>query len=124
MMEHHCPLTRNTWNWELPKFMMKRLRPTETKASQVFGLSVHVTHRRTGYPLPPVITDALRHIETVCVDQVRAIDKQSESKSLQVQYIIIIIDCLELMIYYILYLAESSFSIQILRHFIYLIINV
>lgn len=51
--------------------MAKRLRPAENKASGlVFGLSVHVTHRRTGYPLPLVITDALEYLEKQCMDQV------------------------------------------------------
>uniref|UniRef100_A0A2P2I3D8 Rho GTPase-activating protein 7-like n=1 Tax=Hirondellea gigas TaxID=1518452 RepID=A0A2P2I3D8_9CRUS len=71
LMEHHCPTSRSTWNWELPKFMFKKLRAAEQKSSdQVFGIGVHVTHKKTGYPLPPVITDALSHLEIGCIDQV------------------------------------------------------
>ncbi|KAF2364109.1 START domain [Trinorchestia longiramus] len=74
LMEHHCP-SRPTWNWELPKFMTKRFRPSENKtnintSSQVFGVALQVTQRKTGFPLPPVITDALRYLDQSCSDQV------------------------------------------------------
>ncbi|KAA0196274.1 hypothetical protein HAZT_HAZT000815 [Hyalella azteca] len=70
LMEHHCP-SRPSWNWELPKFMLKRLRPSDAKTSPaVFGVSLHVTQRKTGYPLPPVIMEALSYLHKSCSDQV------------------------------------------------------
>lgn len=56
----------------VPKFM-KRMKVPDYKEKSVFGIPVIVHVQRCGFPLPLCLQQALCHLRSHCLDQVRAL---------------------------------------------------
>lgn len=54
----------------VPKFM-KRMKVPDYKEKSVFGVPLIVHVQRCGFPLPLCLQQALSHLRTHCLDQVR-----------------------------------------------------
>lgn len=63
----------------VPKFM-KRMKVPDYKEKSVFGVPLIVHVQRCGFPLPLCLQQALSHLRTHCLDQVRINKTLSFSK--------------------------------------------
>lgn len=54
----------------VPKFM-KRMKVPDYKEKSVFGVPLIIHVQRCGFPLPLCLQQALSHLRTHCLDQVR-----------------------------------------------------
>ncbi len=56
----------------VPKFM-KRMKVPDYKEKSVFGVPLIIHVQRCGFPLPLCLQQALSHLRTHCLDQVREV---------------------------------------------------
>lgn len=56
----------------VPKFM-KRMKVPDYKEKSVFGVPLIIHVQRCGFPLPLCLQQALCHLRTHCLDQVRGV---------------------------------------------------
>lgn len=62
----------------VPKFM-KRMKVPDYKEKSVFGVPLIIHVQRCGFPLPLCLQQALSHLRTHCLDQVREENLMHES---------------------------------------------
>ncbi|NWY53132.1 RHG07 protein, partial [Chionis minor] len=69
LMDRYSPASKQGWNWTLPKFI-KKIKPSDYKDKNVFGVPLLLNVQRTSHPLPNGILQALDYLRSHFLDQV------------------------------------------------------
>ncbi|OXB61262.1 hypothetical protein ASZ78_004747, partial [Callipepla squamata] len=68
IMDRYSPCSKQGWNWTLPKF--KKIKASDYKDRNVFGVPLLLNVQRTSHPLPNGILQALDYLRSHFLDQV------------------------------------------------------
>ncbi|XP_027635517.1 rho GTPase-activating protein 7-like isoform X1 [Falco biarmicus] len=69
LMDRYSPSSRQGWNWTVPKFI-KKIKASDYKDKNVFGVPLLLNVQRTSHPLPNGILQALDYLRNHFLDQV------------------------------------------------------
>ncbi|NXF30881.1 RHG07 protein, partial [Nyctibius bracteatus] len=69
LMDRYSPSSKQGWNWTIPKFI-KKLKASDYKDKNVFGVPLLLNVQRTSHPLPNGILQALDYLRSHFLDQV------------------------------------------------------
>ncbi|XP_068815361.1 rho GTPase-activating protein 7-like isoform X3 [Struthio camelus] len=69
LMDRYSPSSRQSWNWTIPKFI-KKIKASDYKDKNVFGVPLLLNVQRTNHPLPKGILQALDYLRSHFLDQV------------------------------------------------------
>ncbi|NWR70820.1 RHG07 protein, partial [Centropus unirufus] len=69
LMDRYSPSSKQGWNWTVPKFI-KKIKPSDYKDKNVFGVPLLLNVQRTSHPLPNGILQALDYLRSHFLDQV------------------------------------------------------
>ncbi|XP_010082268.1 PREDICTED: rho GTPase-activating protein 7-like, partial [Pterocles gutturalis] len=69
LMDRYSPSSRQGWNWTIPKFI-KKVKASDYKDKNVFGVPLLLNVQRTSHPLPNSILQALDYLRSHFLDQV------------------------------------------------------
>ncbi|XP_064376911.1 rho GTPase-activating protein 7-like isoform X2 [Dromaius novaehollandiae] len=69
LMDRYSPSSKQGWNWTIPKFI-KKIKASDYKDKNVFGVPLLLNVRRTNHPLPKGILQALDYLRSHSLDQV------------------------------------------------------
>ncbi|XP_021266280.1 rho GTPase-activating protein 7-like isoform X2 [Numida meleagris] len=68
VMDRYSPSSKQGWNWTIPKF--KKIKASDYKDKNVFGVPLLLNVQRTSHPLPNGILQALDYLRSHFLDQV------------------------------------------------------
>ncbi|NXS54559.1 RHG07 protein, partial [Brachypteracias leptosomus] len=68
-MDRYSPACKQGWNWTVPKFI-KKIKASDYKDKNVFGVPLLLNVQRTSHPLPVGILQALDYLRSHFLDQV------------------------------------------------------
>ncbi|NXJ06780.1 RHG07 protein, partial [Odontophorus gujanensis] len=68
VMDRYSPCSKQGWNWTIPKF--KKIKASDYKDKNVFGVPLLLNVQRTSHPLPNGILQALDYLRSHFLDQV------------------------------------------------------
>ncbi|NWH77135.1 RHG07 protein, partial [Piaya cayana] len=69
VMDRYSPSSKQGWNWTVPKFI-KKVKASDYKDKNVFGVPLLLNVQRTSHPLPNGILQALDYLRSHFLDQV------------------------------------------------------
>uniref|UniRef100_A0A663MUI6 Rho-GAP domain-containing protein n=1 Tax=Athene cunicularia TaxID=194338 RepID=A0A663MUI6_ATHCN len=69
LMDRYSPSSKQGWNWTIPKFI-KKIKASDYKDKNVFGVPLLLNVQRTSHPLPNGILQALDYLRSHFLDQV------------------------------------------------------
>ncbi|NXG93980.1 RHG07 protein, partial [Stercorarius parasiticus] len=69
LMDRYSPCSKQGWNWTIPKFI-KKIKASDYKDKNVFGVPLLLNVQRTSHPLPNGILQALDYLRSHFLDQV------------------------------------------------------
>ncbi|NWT38318.1 RHG07 protein, partial [Chroicocephalus maculipennis] len=69
LMDRYSPSSKQGWNWTIPKFI-KKVKASDYKDKNVFGVPLLLNVQRTSHPLPNGILQALDYLRSHFLDQV------------------------------------------------------
>ncbi|XP_074739324.1 rho GTPase-activating protein 7-like isoform X1 [Strix uralensis] len=69
LMDKYSPSSKQGWNWTIPKFI-KKIKASDYKDKNVFGVPLLLNVQRTSHPLPNGILQALDYLRSHFLDQV------------------------------------------------------
>ncbi|NXY46468.1 RHG07 protein, partial [Ceuthmochares aereus] len=69
LMDRYSPSSKQGWNWTVPKFI-KKVKASDYKDKNVFGVPLLLNVQRTSRPLPNGILQALDYLRSHFLDQV------------------------------------------------------
>ncbi|NWH63523.1 RHG07 protein, partial [Geococcyx californianus] len=69
LMDRYSPSSKPGWNWTIPKFI-KKVKASDYKDKNVFGVPLLLNVQRTSHPLPNSILQALDYLRNHFLDQV------------------------------------------------------
>ncbi|NWX43056.1 RHG07 protein, partial [Steatornis caripensis] len=69
LMDRYSPSSKQGWNWTIPKFI-KKIKASDYKDKNVFGVPLLLNVQRTSHPLPNSILQALDYLRSHFLDQV------------------------------------------------------
>ncbi|XP_068014570.1 rho GTPase-activating protein 7-like isoform X2 [Melanerpes formicivorus] len=69
LMDRYSPSSKHGWNWTIPKFI-KKVKASDYKDKNVFGVPLLLNVQRTSHPLPNGILQALDYLRSHFLDQV------------------------------------------------------
>ncbi|XP_053935424.1 rho GTPase-activating protein 7-like isoform X3 [Cuculus canorus] len=69
LMDRYSPSSKQGWNWTVPKFI-KKVKASDYKDKNVFGVPLLLNVQRTSHPLPNGILQALDYLRSHFLDQV------------------------------------------------------
>ncbi|NXG42395.1 RHG07 protein, partial [Psilopogon haemacephalus] len=69
LMDRYSPASKHGWNWTIPKFI-KKVKASDYKDKNVFGVPLLLNVQRTSHPLPNSILQALDYLRSHFLDQV------------------------------------------------------
>ncbi|NXF89475.1 RHG07 protein, partial [Eubucco bourcierii] len=69
LMDRYSPSSKHGWNWTIPKFI-KKVKASDYKDKNVFGVPLLLNVQRTSHPLPNSILQALDYLRSHFLDQV------------------------------------------------------
>ncbi|NXI53199.1 RHG07 protein, partial [Chloroceryle aenea] len=69
LMDRYSPSSKQGWNWTIPKFI-KKVKASDYKDKNVFGVPLLLNVQRTSHPLPIGILQALDYLRSHFLDQV------------------------------------------------------
>ncbi|XP_054244933.1 rho GTPase-activating protein 7-like [Indicator indicator] len=69
LMDRYSPSSKHGWNWTVPKFI-KKVKASDYKDKNVFGVPLLLNVQRTSHPLPNGILQALDYLRSHFLDQV------------------------------------------------------
>ncbi|NXC49484.1 RHG07 protein, partial [Penelope pileata] len=69
VMDKYFPASKQGWNWTIPKFV-KKIKASDYKDKNVFGVPLLLNVQRTNQPLPNGILQALDYLRNHFLDQV------------------------------------------------------
>ncbi|NXV11350.1 RHG07 protein, partial [Cepphus grylle] len=69
LMDRYSPSSKQGWNWTIPKFI-KKIKASDYKDKNVFGVPLLLNVQRTSHPLPNGILQALEYLRSHFLDQV------------------------------------------------------
>ncbi|NXJ76185.1 RHG07 protein, partial [Trogon melanurus] len=69
LMDRYSPSSKQGWNWTIPKFI-KKIKASDYKDKNVFGVPLLLNVQRTSQPLPNGILQALDYLRSHFLDQV------------------------------------------------------
>ncbi|XP_032861668.1 rho GTPase-activating protein 7-like isoform X2 [Tyto alba] len=69
LMDRYSPSSKQGWNWTIPKFI-KKIKASDYKDKNVFGVPLLLNVERTSHPLPNGILQALDYLRSHFLDQV------------------------------------------------------
>ncbi|XP_009877017.1 PREDICTED: rho GTPase-activating protein 7-like, partial [Apaloderma vittatum] len=69
LMDRYSPGSKQGWNWTIPKFI-KKIKASDYKDKNVFGVPLLLNVQRTSQPLPNGILQALDYLRSHFLDQV------------------------------------------------------
>ncbi|NXK21981.1 RHG07 protein, partial [Arenaria interpres] len=69
LMDRYSPSSKQGWNWTIPKFI-KKIKASDYKDKNVFGVPLLLNVQRTSHPLPNGILQALDYLRSHYLDQV------------------------------------------------------
>ncbi|NXW53584.1 RHG07 protein, partial [Eurystomus gularis] len=69
LMDRYSPSSKQGWNWTIPKFI-KKIKASDYKDKNVFGVPLLLNVQRTSHPLPIGILQALDYLRSHFLDQV------------------------------------------------------
>ncbi|XP_067161185.1 rho GTPase-activating protein 7-like [Apteryx mantelli] len=69
LMDRYSPSSKQGWNWTIPKFI-KKIKASDYKDKNVFGVPLLLNVQRTNHPLPKGILQALDYLRSHSLDQV------------------------------------------------------
>ncbi|XP_051487267.1 rho GTPase-activating protein 7-like isoform X1 [Apus apus] len=69
LMDRYSPSSKQGWNWTIPK-LMKKIKASDYKDKNVFGVPLLLNVQRTSHPLPNGILQALDYLRSHFLDQV------------------------------------------------------
>ncbi|NWI67023.1 RHG07 protein, partial [Todus mexicanus] len=69
LMDRYSPSSKQGWNWTIPKFI-KKVKASDYKDKNVFGVPLLLNVQRTSHPLPVGILQALDYLRSHFLDQV------------------------------------------------------
>ncbi|NWV00278.1 RHG07 protein, partial [Upupa epops] len=69
LMDRYSPSSKQGWNWTIPKFI-KKVKASDYKDKNVFGVPLLLNVQRTSRPLPNSILQALDYLRSHFLDQV------------------------------------------------------
>ncbi|XP_061858643.1 rho GTPase-activating protein 7-like isoform X2 [Colius striatus] len=69
LMDRYSPSSKQGWNWSIPKFI-KKVKASDYKDKNVFGVPLLLNVQRTSHPLPNGILQALDYLRSHFLDQV------------------------------------------------------
>ncbi|NXT25193.1 RHG07 protein, partial [Syrrhaptes paradoxus] len=69
LMDRYSPSSKQGWNWTIPKFI-KKVKASDYKDKNVFGVPLLLNVQRTSHPLPNSILQALDYLRSHFLDQV------------------------------------------------------
>ncbi|XP_075571754.1 rho GTPase-activating protein 7-like [Pelecanus crispus] len=69
LMDRYSPSSKQGWNWTIPKFT-KKIKASDYKDKNVFGVPLLLNVQRTSHPLPNGILQALDYLRSHFLDQV------------------------------------------------------
>ncbi|NXN52493.1 RHG07 protein, partial [Rynchops niger] len=69
LMDRYSPSSKQGWNWTIPKFI-KKVKASDYKDKNVFGVPLLLNVQRTSRPLPNGILQALDYLRSHFLDQV------------------------------------------------------
>ncbi|NXX81883.1 RHG07 protein, partial [Urocolius indicus] len=69
LMDRYSPSSKQGWNWSVPKFI-KKVKASDYKDKNVFGVPLLLNVQRTSHPLPNGILQALDYLRNHFLDQV------------------------------------------------------
>uniref|UniRef100_A0A8B9DQ04 Rho-GAP domain-containing protein n=1 Tax=Anser cygnoides TaxID=8845 RepID=A0A8B9DQ04_ANSCY len=69
LMDRYSPSSKQGWNWTIPKFI-KKMKASDYKGKNVFGVPLLLNVQRTSHPLPNGILQALDYLRSHFLDQV------------------------------------------------------
>ncbi|NXJ91130.1 RHG07 protein, partial [Corythaixoides concolor] len=69
LMDRYSPSSKQGWNWTIPKFI-KKIKASDYKDKNVFGVPLLLNVQRTSRPLPNGILQALDYLRSHFLDQV------------------------------------------------------
>ncbi|NWR54790.1 RHG07 protein, partial [Bucorvus abyssinicus] len=69
LMDRYSPPSKQGWNWTIPKFI-KKIKASDYKDKNVFGVPLLLNVQRTSHPLPNGILQALDYLRSHFLDQV------------------------------------------------------
>ncbi|KAM6056121.1 rho GTPase-activating protein 7-like [Chlamydotis macqueenii] len=69
LMDRYSPSSKQGWNWTIPKFI-KKIKASDYKDKNVFGVPLLLNVQRTSHPLPNGILQALDYLRSSFLDQV------------------------------------------------------
>ncbi|KAM6299552.1 rho GTPase-activating protein 7-like [Aegotheles albertisi] len=69
LMDRYFPSSKQGWNWTIPKFI-KKIKASDYKDKNVFGVPLLLNVQRTSHPLPNSILQALDYLRSHFLDQV------------------------------------------------------
>ncbi|XP_072728114.1 rho GTPase-activating protein 7-like isoform X1 [Ciconia boyciana] len=69
LMDRYSPSSKQGWNWTIPKFI-KKIKASDYKDKNVFGVPLLLNVQRTSHPLPSGILQALDYLRSHFLDQV------------------------------------------------------
>ncbi|XP_064017680.1 rho GTPase-activating protein 7-like isoform X2 [Pogoniulus pusillus] len=69
LMDRYSPSSKHGWNWTIPKFI-KKIKASDYKDKNVFGVPLLLNYQRTSHPLPNSILQALDYLRSHFLDQV------------------------------------------------------
>ncbi|KAM9185167.1 rho GTPase-activating protein 7-like [Mergus octosetaceus] len=69
LMDRYSPSSKQGWNWTIPKFI-KKIKASDYKGKNVFGVPLLLNVQRTSHPLPNGILQALDYLRNHFLDQV------------------------------------------------------
>ncbi|NXD67824.1 RHG07 protein, partial [Eolophus roseicapillus] len=69
LMDRYSPSSKQGWNWTIPRFI-KKIKASDYKDKNVFGVPLLLNVQRTSHPLPNGILQALDYLRSHFLDQV------------------------------------------------------
>ncbi|NXS40286.1 RHG07 protein, partial [Balaeniceps rex] len=69
LMDRYSPASKQGWNWTIPRFI-KKIKASDYKDKNVFGVPLLLNVQRTSHPLPNGILQALDYLRSHFLDQV------------------------------------------------------
>uniref|UniRef100_A0A672V208 Rho-GAP domain-containing protein n=1 Tax=Strigops habroptila TaxID=2489341 RepID=A0A672V208_STRHB len=69
LMDRYSPSSKQGWNWTIPR-LIKKIKASDYKDKNVFGVPLLLNVQRTSHPLPNGILQALDYLRSHFLDQV------------------------------------------------------
>ncbi|XP_051537220.1 rho GTPase-activating protein 7-like isoform X2 [Myxocyprinus asiaticus] len=82
LMDKYSLFSKQGWNWTVPK-VYRKVKSSEHKSRQVFGVPLLQGVQQSGKPLPPSILRAMEFLRTECLDQVGLFRKSGVKSRIQ-----------------------------------------